>query len=86
MTAGIVSDNQRFIDYVTGKTTNGTTYTGMNARKQEHRRITGSDQEDPRGGSLGTQRQYDMCGHIIVLLQVTLVNTNRLISKWSSKY
>lgn len=55
LTAGIVSDNQRFIDYVTGKTTNGTTYTGMNAR------TTGAPQNhwfgpggDPRGGSLGT--------------------------------
>ncbi len=55
LTAGIVSDDSRFIDYVLGRTVNGTTYTGIKAR------TTGAPQNhwfgpgaDPRGGSLGT--------------------------------
>ena len=55
LTAAIVSENINFIDYVSGRTINGTTYTGIKAR------TTGAPQNhwfgpggDPRGGALGT--------------------------------
>lgn len=56
LTAAIVSNNPKFVNYVSGRTINGTTYTGLRAR------TTGAPQNhffgpggDPRGAGIGTK-------------------------------
>jgi 1-pyrroline-5-carboxylate dehydrogenase len=56
LTAGVVSNDVRFLDRVLGQTTNGVTYSGVRAR------TTGAPQNhwfgpagDPRGAGIGTK-------------------------------